>query len=202
MFNSNIGYNFSSVFFSERMSFLKNCFNLDVSFNSCPLYPYEWDSISHLTHVKLEKVSTQFLKKVLTFNGKIVNASSQIILLSDAKEAVVLKLSKDGEILKRSFLEFDKALDVCEQALNMKESKLEFISNNTKLVYPKALSLETEVKNYIIDAINKNKDEYFSRYLYYLYYDNLEGYTREKLLKAVDDSSIDKNIKLYKFLIE
>ena len=66
---------------------------------------YEWETSSTITHVKLERVSTLFLKRVLTYEGK-VDYKSNILLLSDTKNAVVLKLDKEGNIKARSFLKF------------------------------------------------------------------------------------------------
>jgi len=181
---------------------MKNSFNVEVNFDTCPLMPYEWEKSEEILHIKLDKISTSTLKNILLYNGKIVSPkNSKIMLLSDAREAIAIKLDKDGNVLKRSFLSFDKSLEVSEFANNLKPSDIEFISNKKKIEYPKTLSIETEVKNYILEAIKKSKDEYFTRYLYYLYYEDLEGYTKERLLKTVDSSPIDKNIKLYQFLI-
>ncbi|MCI8497782.1 MAG: hypothetical protein HFG33_00070 [Bacilli bacterium] len=180
---------------------MKNSFNLEVHFSDAPLMCYEWETSSTITHVKLERVSTLFLKRVLTYEGK-VDYKSNILLLSDTKNAVVLKLDKEGNIKARSFLKFEDALDVCEYAFNIKESKIEFTETEQKVYYAKRLSIEDEMREYLVSSIKRCSNEDFSRYLYYLYFDEVDDYSRDKLIDSINASSIDRNMKLYKFLIE
>lgn len=180
---------------------MKNSFNLEVCFKDAPVMPYEWNETQIIMHVKLTRVSTALLKDVLSFKGVLENCKGTM-LLSDTKNAVVLKLSDKGEILKRSFLSFDRSLDVCEFAFNLKETKLIFSKSQEKIAYPKGLSIESEMKDYIVKNISNSKDEDFAKYLYYLYFGDLKSYSKEKLIKSVEKASIDDNMKLYKFLIE
>ncbi len=202
MFSAFFGYNFSSVFFKEREKFMKNLFDLEVCFMECPKPYYEWDKSSTLLHVKLERVTTNFLRGVLLYNGTIQNANNPYLLISDAKEAIVLKLSKKGEILARSFLEYDKSLEVCEMASRLKIVKYEHIIDGKKLVYPKTLSVEKEMQKFIVDKIKKNQNEDLIKYLYYLYFNKVEDFSAEKLIKSIENAPIDKNLILYKFLIK
>lgn len=195
------GYNSSSVFFQERVKILKNSFNLDVSFSKTPTMPYEWEKKVTLMHVKLERISTEDLKTLMTSEGTIKDRTGNI-LLSDTKSAIVLRLDKKGKILARSFLEFEKSLDVSEYACNLKASNLNFIPNGKKVKYSTHLSIEKEMKDYIINSIKKSKDEDLKKYMFYLYRGEIEDYSHESLLNTVESATIDKNLKLYKFLIE
>lgn len=180
---------------------MKNSFDLEVHFNDAPVPCYEWDTTTYVMQIKAERVSTSFLKRVLTYEGK-VPYKSNILLLSDTKNAAILKLGSDGTIMARSFLKFDDALDVCEYTFNLKETKLEFEATDERVHYTKCLSLEDEMREYLINSIEKCGNEDLSRYLYYLYFDEVDDYSRDKLIESINSSSLDRNMKLYKFLIE
>lgn len=180
---------------------MKNSFNLRVSFSESPKQPYEWTDSTNLVHQKVERVSSEILKSVLLTGGKIVDRTGTI-LLSDTKNAIALRLSNSGEIKGRSFLEYEKSLDVCEYASNLKISHIEFVGNGKKVEYSHDLAIEKEMKDYIIHSIKESKNEYLEKYLYFLCGGEVENYSRDKLLKYVESASIDKNLKLYNFLIE
>lgn len=180
---------------------MKNNFNLEVSFSESPALPYEWNETSFLTHLKLERVSSSFLRDVLNFEA-IIKYDKANMLISDAKEAIVLRLNKDGKVLKRSFLKFDDALDVIEFASNLKEAKIEYTPLSKRIEYKRGLSIEKEMQEYILDRVEKSKDEDFSKYLYFLYSGEIEDYSKETLIQAIKTSPLDKNMTLYKFLIE
>ena len=180
---------------------MKNSFNLRVSFSESPSQAYEWSNSTNLMHQKVERVSSDLLKSVLLKGGTIKERVGTV-LLSDTKNAVVLRLNKEGEIKGRSFLEFDKSLDVCEYASNLKVSSIEFVPNGTEVVYSHDLAVEKEMRDYIIHSIKKSKNEYLEKYLYYLCEGEIDGFSKDKLLKSIESASIDKNLKLYKFLIE
>lgn len=179
---------------------MRNNFDIDVCFGDHPIPVYEWENHSSVLGIKATRVSTKFLNDVLTFQGRIVNPKGKIMLISDTKEAVALKLDKDGKILKRSFLSFDRSLDVCEYAYNLKDAHLEFEHGEEKVKYPKSRSIEEEIKDYIYDKINSNKDEDFKKYIWFLYSKGIEGYSQEKLLKMIKSAPLEENMELYKLL--
>ena len=152
-------------------------------------------------HVKVIRVSSTTLKNVLTYEGTI-NLKASTVVLSDTKNAVALRLDKSGKIKARSFLKFDAELDVVEYANSLHESKLESTFTSEKVPYDKGLSIEVEMKRCLIDAIEKSRDEYLAKYLYYLYFDEVADFSLDRLISSIEESSIDKNMKLYKFLIE
>ncbi len=179
---------------------MKNSFNLEVSFSKSPAYPYEWTSTSVITHVGVVRVSSELLKNVLLYEGRLEMTGT--VLLSDAKNAVALRLDEKGRIVARSFLKFGDELDVAEYAANLKVSEIGHEFTEEKVPYERGLSIESEMKKFLIERIANCADENFSKYLYYLYFNRVNDYSREKLLESIETSSIDKNMKLYKFLIE
>lgn len=179
---------------------MKNSFNVEVNFSDSPKMPYEWNKTSTLLNIKLERISTRTLKNIMLFEGMIVGYSG-VVLFSDTKNAVAIKLKNDGTILKRSFLDFEKCLDACEYACNLREKSIEFIASDKKVVYSKDLSIEKEMRDFILNSIKQSDDEDLSKYLYYLYFEEIENYSKEKLIKVIKNSTIDKNLKLYNFLI-
>lgn len=179
---------------------MKHDFNLEVSFNEYPMQSFEWTKTSMLLHPKIVKVSTNILKKVLLFEGQIDYKGH--LVLSDGKNAVALKLADDGTIALRSFLKYEDELDVCEYALGLKETKLEVNFFEQKVHYERGLSIEVEMKKFLREKVETTSDEDLSKYLYYLYFNRVNDYSREKLLSSIDESPIDKNLKVYKFLIE
>ncbi len=180
---------------------MKNYFNLEVCFGEVPLMPYEWEHTTNLMHVKLIRVQSSIIKSILSYGGKL-KCNEKCVVVSDGKETVALKLGEDGKILKRSFLTFDDALELAEFANNLKVSRVEFISNGEKLKYPPKYCIEKEMEEVLVDAINKSHDEDLTKYLYYLYFNDVNGYSRDKLIESIKSANLDKNMKLYKFLIK
>lgn len=180
---------------------MKNSFNIEVSLSECPVYPYEWTRTSLITDIPVSRVSSHVLKSVLLYEGS-VRSKTPLLLLSDGKNAAVIKLSKSGQIKARSFLKFADELDVAEMAMNLKERELDIVLTDKMVHYERGLVIDAEMKKYLIDRIKKCRDENLSKYLYYLYFDEIQDYSRERLITEVSKSSIDKNIKLYNFLIE
>ncbi len=180
---------------------MKNYFNLEVCFGDAPKMPYEWEHTTNLMHVKLIRVASNVIKSILSYEGKL-KCNEKCIVVSDGKEAVALKLGVDGKVLKRSFLRFNDALELAEFTNNMKISKLDFISSGEKVKYPPKYCIEKEMEEVLVAAINKSRDENLTKYLYYLYFNDVNGYSRDKLIESIKSANIDKNMKLYKFLIK
>lgn len=179
---------------------MKNSFNLSVCFEVSPRQPYEWTTSALLTNKSVIRVSSSILKNALLYEGKL--GLKGTVLLSDGKNAIVLRLDKEGNIRLRSFLKYTDEENVCEYAINLKEKNIESEFYDSKIEYKNCLSIETEMKNYLIDKVKNTHDEGLSQYLYYLYFDEVNDYSQDKLLSSIAESSIDKNLKVYKFLIE
>lgn len=180
---------------------MKNSFMIEVCFNNVPLKPFEWESISFISGVSVIRVNSKTIVDLLTYEGNI-NIKNRIIVLSDTKNSVALKLNNKGDIVKRSFLDFDKDEDLCEYASNIKITKLDYQITDKKIIYSSILEEEKKMKEYLVKSIKSLKDEDKSRYLYYLYFDDIKDYSKEKLIKTIKNSESSRCEKLYKFLIE
>ncbi len=179
---------------------MKNSFNLEVNLSVSPTQSYEWTKTCFVMNKSVIRVSSSVLKGALSHEGKL--GLEGTVLLSDTKNAALFRLDKEGNIKLRSFLKFEDELDVCEFACNLKEKDIRAEFDSKKIHYERGLSIEAEMKKYLIDKVKNTKDESLSRYLYYLYFDDIADYSRDKLLSSIEESSIDKNMKVYKFLIE
>ena len=180
---------------------MKNSFTIEVCFNRVPLKPYEWDNMSFISGISVTRVNSKCLFDLMTYEGSVYT-KNKIILLSDTKNSIALKLNNKGEIVKRSFLDFDKDEDICEYASNIKPTNLDYEITDKKLIYPSNLIEETKMKEYLIKSIKSLKDEDKTKYLYYLYFNDIKDYSKEKLIKTIKNSEFDKCDELYKFLIE
>ncbi len=181
---------------------MKNSFMIEVCFDKVPIKPYEWDKVVFIGGISVIRVSSKCLFDLMTYDGNIKNAKNKILLLSDTNNSIVLKLNENGEIIKRSFLDFNKDEDICEYASNIKTTKMDYTITEKMLEYPSVLVEEIKMKEYLVKSIKTLKDEDKSKYLYYLYFDNINDYSKDKLIKSIKKSEYDKCNKLYKFLIE
>ena len=180
---------------------MKNSFTLEVSFSLVPLNPYEWDNITVISGISVLRIKQKALKDILTYDA-IINSDKKTLLLSDGKCSIVVRLDSDGHVLKRSFLTFEKDAEVCEFACNMKSYDLEYTVTNTKLKYPDKLQEDKMIKEYLLKSIKQTKDEDKSKYLYYLYFNSVDDYNKEKLLTSIKEDECGNYQKLYDFLMQ
>ena len=178
---------------------MKNNFTVEVSFKDVPDYPYEWDNVIFLTGIRVMRVKTKIINDLLTFNA-IVKTNSQTIVLSDCKTSIALRLDKSGRVLKRSFLTFNADTDICEYASNLKCNNLEYTLLDTKLKYERILNEESRMKEYIVKSLKEIKDENEYKYLYYLFFNKIDDYKKEKLLDFIIKDKPGNFQKLYDFL--
>ena len=152
---------------------MKNNFTVEVCFNDVPLYPYEWDNIAFISGIKVMRVKTSTLTDILEFKAKI-EVSNQVIILSDCKTCVVLRLDKNGFVKKRSFIPFLQDVDICEFAMSLKCSELKYTISGERLKYAKSLNEEDNMKEYVVESLKKIKDENKYKYLYYLFFNKID----------------------------
>lgn len=174
--------------------------NITVNFSKVPLMPYEWSSYTLLSNIKLLRVNSQTLLDLLTYECTL-NYKDKTLLISDTKNSCALRLS-NGKVTSRSFLLFDEDLDACEFSSSLKTTHLDYTKTNTKLKYPDTLSEEEQIKSYLINTISSLKDESKSKYLYYLYFNDISDYSKTKLLTSIKTTNSSKNYDLYKFLTQ
>ena len=179
---------------------MKNNFTVEVCFSEVPLYPYEWNNMSIISGVKVMRVTTDTIINLLTYKAKL-NVKEKTIMLSDSKTALVLRLDQKGYIIKRSFLTFEQDLNVCEAAVSLKCCKLEYELLKDKLHYSSSLYEEECMKEYVVKSLLNIEDESESKYLYYLFFDEIEHYSKERLLDYISKNKPGNFKKVYDFLI-
>ena len=179
---------------------MKNTFNVEVSFDESPKKPYEWKNVSFITGIKVNRVDSKCIKDLLLYKCK-VDSENRLLLLSDTKDSILIKLNENGIITKRSFLLFSKDLDVSEYAINLKPIKLKYEVLCERIEYSSELDEEKEIRDYLVKSIENIEDEDKSKYLYFLYFDDVNGYSKEKLISTIKKDNAKKNYELYKFLI-
>ena len=180
---------------------MRNSFNIEVNFANSPLKPYEWEEVSFINGIKVLRVSPKCIHDILSREVKI-DYASKLILLSDTRDSIVVKLDSKGKVVKRSFLLFDKDLDVCEFANSLRVTKLEYEVSDKKVKYSLELLEEKKIKEYLIDTIKSSPDEDKTQYLYYLYFNDIKGYSKEKLINSIKNEASERYFELYKFLIK
>lgn len=178
---------------------MRNSFNVEVNFASSPLKPYEWDKVSFINGIKVIRTSTKCVHDFLTHECK-TDLINKVTLISDARDSIVIRTDSKGNITKRSFLMFDKDLEVSEFALNLKPTKINYEKDTKKVKYSYELKEEQKIKDYLIDSIKRLKDEDEMQYLYYLYFNEIKGYSKEKLINSIKNNNSEKFFELYKFM--
>jgi len=178
---------------------MKNSFNIEVNFAYAPLKPYEWMKCSFINGLKVTRINNSTLKSILSFDVNIVS-KNKTLLLSDTRESIVVRLDDSGKVVARSFLKFSKDLEIGEYACNLKPTDLKITINDEKIKYDLTLNEEVQIKNFLINSIEKSSDENKSKYLYFLYFNNLENYSKDKLIKSIKQEQGCKFYKLYDFL--
>lgn len=182
------------------MNNLNNSFNLEVSFDNIPLKPHEWKNMAFISGIKLKRITSKCLKDLLLYNST-VDSKDKILLLSDTKNAIAIRLDKNGRVTKRSFLSYRQDESVCEFACHLKITNLDYSIEN-KIKYDSTLDHETMIRNYIVDNIKKSTDEDKAKYVYYLFFNRISDYSKDKLLESVKSEDYEKCQKIYDFLIQ
>lgn len=179
---------------------MKNNFTVSISFNDVPLYSYEWENIAIISGIKVIRVKTEVMRDVLTYKTKIF-LNTSIVILSDCKTSVVLRLDKASNVVKYSFPTFEDDLNINEFACSLKCEKLDYTLLNEKLEYNNVLCEETKMKEYVLKTLKKVKDEFENKYLYYLFFNEIEGYSKEKLVDFIQKDKPGNFKKLYDYLV-
>ena len=160
----------------------------------------------HLPRVELEFKYSSILEISITLRvyndkGYLAPSKDKILLLSDTKNAIAIRLDKNGRVTKRSFLSYRQDESVCEFACHLKITNLDYLIEN-KIKYDSTFDHETMIRNYIVDNIKKSTDEDKAKYVYYLFFNRISDYSKDKLLESVKSEDYEKCQKIYDFLIQ
>ena len=179
---------------------MKNNFTLEVSFKNAPIYSYEWDNKTFITGLKVYRIKPTTLKDLLTHDA-IISTNSRTLLLSDCKTTIVLRLDRSGKITKRSFASFKEDIEICEYASNLKCTNIKYKLFETKIKYTCNLNEEANMREYVINSLKKIEDDNEYKYLYYLFFDQINDYSKEKLINSIIKNKPGNFQKLYDFLV-
>lgn len=172
---------------------------LRVNFNNIPTKPYEWDNTSCLVNPKVIRVLPKVIKDILLYDCYI-NTKDKTFVLSDSINSLVVRLDKNNKVMLRSFLLYEDELNLNEYVSNIKRTNLEYKKTNKKIINNKYSTYEEDVKDYLIKSINDMEEDKL-KYMYYLFFDNIKHFSKEKLIKSISNNKSNKLYKLYNFLI-
>ena len=178
---------------------------------------YEWyhqDKLMNIKKVAIYKIYTKDYLNIKN-NEIIIDKSSlpkqnKIYLLTEGNEVMGIMLDKDGKVIKKSSLLFYESDDILTDKDDITTINIKYhITKKIPLDYSSRINKEkiTFVNNYLKN-INKIKDEYLLKYIYYdIYnieesnidtiYDNLLSLTKTNLNK-IYNSIININKELNK----
>lgn len=179
---------------------MQNIFSVTLSFSNTPLEPYEWDKIIHISGIEVKRVTHKCLVDILLHECTI-KSRERIILLSDGNTSLAIRLNKDGTINARSFLDYESDLKVIEYSKQLKPINLKYEKRTKKIEYSSELKEDIIIKKYILDSLDKCKNIDLLKYLYYMCFNSIKGFSKEKLIEFIKNNKSGKNGELYKILI-
>lgn len=180
---------------------MKNSFNIEVNFADVPLKPFEWDTCTIINGIKVTRVSSKTINDILSYECKI-DSKNKMLLLSDTRDSIVIRMDESGKVKKRSFLTFTKDLDTSEYASNLKQTKMNYQIGKKKLVYSNKLKEEENIKNYLIKSIKDTTDEEKLKYAFYKCHGSLENYSKNKLLECLEENFDEKYFEIYELFMK
>ncbi len=169
---------------------------IKVNFSKIPIKPHEWEKYSYLVNPKIIRVLPKVIKDILSYETYI-DIKSKTIILSDGINSIALRLNKDRKVLLRSYLLLLDETIINDITREMKRSNIKYktkekiITNNIH---------DENIKDYLLKSID-NMEEEKIKYMYFLLFDNIKDYSKEKLIKVISQNNSNKLYKLYNFLV-
>ena len=145
---------------------------------------YEWhtnDKIINVKKIPIYKVSNKDYLMIknnnVTIDINTVPHKSKIFTITSGIEIMGIYISKYGKVLKKSSLVFEEADDILKDKDEIKKVNLKYKIDkvNNHIIQSR---LSKEKKQYIdkyLNNINKIKDEYLLKYIYYDIYNEEEN---------------------------
>ena len=144
---------------------------------------YEWKSSDKIINVKkapIYKISTKDYLNIkehsITIDKISLPKQSKLFLVTNGSEIMGLLINNKGQIIKKSSLIFEESDDILSDIEDIKSINIKYQIDNFHK--QQLMSRANEEKMQYIDNclknIDKQKDEYFLKYLYYDIYDAKE----------------------------
>ena len=171
---------------------------------------YEWlskDRVINIAKIIIYKISNESYLDIKN-NDVLIDKNSlpkqnKMFLLTSGSEVMGIFLNNRGKVIKKSGLLFDEADDILKKKLNMKKIALKYtIIKKQAVVYKSRIKEEKLdiIKKYFKN-IDKEKDEYILKYLYYDIYNTNES-DLEKIYKKLTSIIETNTDRLYSLIDE
>ena len=169
---------------------------IKVNFSKTPIKPHEWEKCSYLVNPKIIRVLPKVIKDILCYETYI-DIKSKTIILSDGINSIALRIGKDRKVILRSYLSLLDETIINDITREMKRSNIKY-KTKEKII---ANNIHDEnIKDYLLKSID-NMEEEKIKYMYFLLFDNIKDYSKEKLIKVISQNNSNKLYKLYNFLV-
>lgn len=187
---------------------------------------FEWnpeDEVVHIRKIPLFRVSNQdykiFKNEIVRFSNeltlKVYNRTEKfkkvnvtflnyVFLVSNGKEAMGLKLAKNGVITHKSSLMLDEEIEIADMAIDLKIVPMDYTSVSKEELNPFQTRSEKENSKYIINELTSlynHKDDEKLRFLYLECFDKEEEDINKIFLKLQREitSHNDNYSKIFDF---
>ncbi len=166
---------------------------------------YEWkssDKIINTRKIPIYKINNKDYLNIknneVTIDKYSISKKSKMFLLTSGIEIMGILIDNNGKVIKKSSLIFEESDDILKDKNEIKSINIKYhIDKINKVNYTSRIMKEklNYIKNYF-KKIDKIKDEYLIKYIYFDIFTKEENNTNEAYNKLIELSKNDIN-KLY-----
>ena len=166
---------------------------------------YEWkssDKIINVEKIPIYKISTKDYLNIknneVTINKDSIPKKNKMFLLTSGIEIIGIIINNNGKVIKKSSLIFEESDDVLKDKDEIKLINIKYhVDKVNKITYKSRISKERSnyIKEYL-KKIDKIKDEYLIKYIYFEIFSTEEKNTDNAYNKLIELSKNDIN-RLY-----
>lgn len=137
---------------------------------------YEWqnkDKIINIKKIPIYKINNKdyinIKNNITTIDKKSLPKTNKMFLLTSGIEVMAVLINNNGKVIKKSSLIFEESDDILTDKDEIKLIDIKYIINKKKNIIIKSRieKLKTKFINNYLKKIDKSKDEYLLKYLYY-----------------------------------
>lgn len=146
--------------------------NIDLNFNKNYYNFYEWDNRNTKRYSKIPiiRVSNDIFNTMLNHNFKINNYIDTIIIITNTRHALGIKINNEGKCIYLSSILPEDEFDITNISYNIKEEKLDL-----KVFNKRSINYNTKYENDIINSLYKDNIDKL-KYIYYeIYNENVNN---------------------------
>jgi len=166
---------------------------------------YEWhpkDKIINIKRIPIYKVSNNdyinLRNNNTTIDKNTLPKQNKMFLVTSGIEVLGLLIDDNGKVLKKSSLLFDESDEILEDKDSIKLINLKYKINKKNNIIHQSRIIKEKIKyiNNYLHNIDKLKDKYILKYLYYDLY-NIEEDNIDKIYNDLLELSKDNINKIY-----